>query len=91
MDAPAQPPAAPPERPITARVTVGGTEAAAPRELAAVLGRTAEALALEYAAGALKLPTTTIGESQFADWALFDGPSGLATQADQHLVDGFGR
>ncbi|MFE2721495.1 hypothetical protein [Kitasatospora sp. NPDC059327] len=53
-------------------MTVGGTGAAALREPAAVLGRPAEALALEYAAGALKLPTTTIGESRFADWALFE-------------------
>jgi hypothetical protein len=62
-------------------VTVSGTEAALIRELAAVLGRTPEALALKYAAGALKLPATTIGDSEFADWALFDGPADLAARA----------
>ncbi|MFD9597152.1 hypothetical protein ACFWA9_30970 [Kitasatospora sp. NPDC059973] len=61
------------------------------RELAGVLGRPAEALALEYAAGTLKLPTTTIGESAFADWALFDGPPDLAAHADDYLAKGFGR
>jgi hypothetical protein len=76
-------PAPPPEdqRPITTSVTVSGTEAALIRELAAVLGRTPEALALKYAAGALKLPATTIGDSEFADWALFDGPADLAARA----------
>ncbi|MFI5530081.1 hypothetical protein ACIA8O_16205 [Kitasatospora sp. NPDC051853] len=77
-------------RPITAQVTVTGPEAAALRELAAVLGRPAEALALEYVAGALKLPATSIGESEFADWALFDGPEDLAATADHHLAEGFG-
>ncbi len=91
MDAHAQPPAVPPERPITAQVTVGGLEAAVLRELAAVLGRPAEALALEYAAGTLKLPTTTIGESEFADWTLFDGPPDLAAHANEYLAEGFGR
>ncbi|MFE2728754.1 hypothetical protein [Kitasatospora sp. NPDC059327] len=91
MDGQAQPPATPQERPITAQVTVSGLEAAVLRELAAVLGRPAEALALEYAAGTLKLPTTTIGESEFADWALFDGPPDLAAHTDEYLAEGFGR
>ncbi|MBV6700121.1 hypothetical protein [Kitasatospora aureofaciens] len=73
-------PARPPhvEQPIVASVTVSGTDAAFLRELAAVLGRTPQALALEYATGALKLPADAIGESEFADWALFDGPHDLA-------------
>ncbi|GAB2734229.1 hypothetical protein [Kitasatospora kifunensis] len=77
--------------PITAQVTVAGPEAAVLRELAAALGRPAEALALDYAAGTLKLPTTTIGESAFADWTLFDGPPDLAAHADDYLAGGFGR
>ncbi|MEV7026620.1 hypothetical protein [Kitasatospora sp. NPDC093558] len=68
------------EQPIVASVTVSGTDAALLRELAAVLGRTPEALALEYAAGTLKLPADVIGEGEFADWALFDGPHDLAVQ-----------
>ncbi len=79
------------QRPITAQVLVSGLEAAALRELAAVLGRPAETLALEYAAGTLKLPSTSIGESEFADWAIFDGPEDLAAHADRDLAEGFGR
>ncbi|MFI9332655.1 hypothetical protein ACIGZJ_34620 [Kitasatospora sp. NPDC052868] len=86
----AEPPR-PQVRPITAQVTVTGLEAAVLCELAGVLGRSPEALALEYAAGTLKLPTSSIGESEFADWALFDGPPDLATHADEHLAEGFGR
>ncbi|MGW2398126.1 hypothetical protein ACWCYY_16420 [Kitasatospora sp. NPDC001664] len=78
-------------RPITAQVTVTGPDAAVLRELAAVLGRPAEVLALEYTTGTVKLPTTTIGESEFADWALFDGPEDLASTVDQQLAEGFGR
>ncbi|MGW6915350.1 hypothetical protein ACWGB8_16265 [Kitasatospora sp. NPDC054939] len=84
-------PVQPDARPITAQVTVAGREAAMLRELAHVLGRPAEALALEYAVGSLKLPTTAIGGSEFADWALFDGPPDLASRADEHLAEGFGR
>ncbi|MFB7619880.1 hypothetical protein [Kitasatospora sp. NPDC056181] len=78
------------EQPIVASVTVSGTDAALLRELAAVLGRTPEALALEYAAGTLKLPAGTVGDSEFADWALFDGPHDLAERAGQDLAHGFG-
>ncbi|GAA2721914.1 MULTISPECIES: hypothetical protein [Streptomyces] len=46
------------------------------RDLAAVLGRTPEALAIEWAAGSLVIPTATIGETLGEDgWGLFDGPS----------------
>ncbi|MGW4646962.1 hypothetical protein [Kitasatospora sp. NPDC004289] len=91
MDGQGQSAEEPPPRPITAAVTVTGPEAAALRELAAVLGRSAEALALEYTVGTLKLPATSIGESEFADWALFDGPEDLASSVDRDLAEGFGR
>ena len=86
----AEPP--PPDRPITASVTVSGTDAAVLRDLAEVLVRTPEALALEYVAGLLKIPAEAIGaDPEFAEWGLFDGPSDLAESADEHLRQGFGR
>lgn len=81
-------PAQPPEQaPVTASVTVAGEEAALLRDLAAVLGRTPEDLAIAHAAGALLIPRTTIGESEFADWALFDGPPDLSAEVspDPHV------
>ncbi|MFE4512730.1 hypothetical protein ACFRMQ_00840 [Kitasatospora sp. NPDC056783] len=71
----------PPERPITASVTVSGSEAQILRDLAAVLGRTPEELAIEHAAGVLPIPSEPI-----VDWALFDGPSDLAADADDWLL-----
>ncbi|MFJ2191619.1 hypothetical protein ACIOJE_27420 [Kitasatospora sp. NPDC087861] len=72
-----------PEQPsITASVTVSGAEAQILRDLAAVLGRTPEDLAIEHAAGLLPIPAEPL-----ADWSLFDGPSDLAAGADQWMHD----
>ncbi|MEV4739515.1 hypothetical protein [Streptomyces sp. NPDC049555] len=69
-------PPTPSEPDITANVTVTGSRAALLRDLAAVLGRTPESLAIEWAAGSLVIPTATIGETLGEDgWGLFDGPS----------------
>ncbi|MEV8328055.1 hypothetical protein [Kitasatospora sp. NPDC056731] len=65
-----EPPAQPP---ITASVTVSGVEAQILRDLAAVLGRTPEELAIEHAAGVLPIPAEPL-----VGWALFDGPPDLA-------------
>ena len=71
---------------ITASVTVTGSRAALLRDLTAVLGRTPEALAIEWAAGTLKLPTTAVGETLPPDdWGLFDGPPDLAARTDELL------
>ncbi|KJY35960.1 hypothetical protein VR45_12750 [Streptomyces sp. NRRL S-495] len=45
------------------------------RDLAAVLGRTPEELAIEHAAGVLPIPSEPP-----ADWGLFDGPPDLAAR-----------
>ncbi|MEV8328063.1 hypothetical protein [Kitasatospora sp. NPDC056731] len=78
-----EPPAQPP---ITASVTVSGVEAQILRDLAAVLGRTPEELAIEHAAGLLPIPTKPL-----VDWALFDGPPDLAASADEWMHEGTGR
>ncbi|GHJ35216.1 hypothetical protein [Streptomyces sp. TS71-3] len=89
-DQPADVPHGPEE--ITAKVTVTGSEAALLRDLAAVLGRTPESLAIEWAAGALRLPSGTIGDDpRTPDWDLFDGPADLATRTDEHLNEAFNR
>ncbi|MHB6912777.1 hypothetical protein [Streptomyces sp. DB-54] len=83
-----QPADVPPEvgSEITASVTVTGSTAALLRELAGVLGRTPEALAIEWAAGSLHLPSTPVGEAVPPDsWALFDGPPDLSARTDDLL------
>lgn len=82
----------PAEHEITANVTVTGPRAALIRDLAAVLGRTPEALAIGWAAGSLVLPETPVGEVVSADeWGLFNGPTDLAARTDEYLRAGFGR
>lgn len=67
---------------ITARVTVSGSQATLLRDLSAVLGRTPESLAIEWAAGALPIPSEPIGEDpEVPDWGLFDGPSRPGTHS----------
>ncbi|MEJ8654726.1 hypothetical protein WKI65_43510 [Streptomyces sp. MS1.AVA.3] len=79
------------EQEIRASVTVSGTRAALLRDLASVLGRTPESLAVEWAAGSLVIPTAPIGESFGPeDWGLFDGPEDLAGRADEYLREGLG-
>ncbi|BFV54963.1 hypothetical protein KCMC57_up00670 [Kitasatospora sp. CMC57] len=73
---------------ITASVTMSGVEAQILRDLAAVLGRTPEELAIEHAAGLLPIPTEPLPP---VDWALFDGPPDLATRADEWMHEGTGR
>jgi hypothetical protein len=81
----------PPYDEITARVTVTGSQAALLRDLSAVLGRTPESLAVEWAAGALIIPSEPTGEdTRVPDWGLFDGPSELSAHVDEHLVARFG-
>ncbi|MER6366746.1 hypothetical protein [Kitasatospora sp. NPDC001527] len=82
-------PAPDPARPqpsITASVTVSGVEAQILRDLAAVLGRSPEELAIEHAAGVLPIPAEPL-----ADWGLFDGPPDLAAGAGDWLHEGTGR
>ncbi|MFC0601191.1 hypothetical protein [Streptomyces palmae] len=80
----------PEESAITAQVTVTGGHAVLIRDLAAVLGRTPEALAVEWAAGALTVPAGTVGDSlRPGDWGLFDGAEDLAQRTDEYLSEGF--
>lgn len=81
--------AVPPDepRPIRAHVTVSGTIAGILRDLAALEGRTPEALAIEWAAGKLVIPEGTVGDA-FPDWGLFDGPPDLASRAHDYLRGG---
>ncbi|MEV6673956.1 hypothetical protein [Streptomyces sp. NPDC051162] len=82
----------PAEQEITVGVTVTGTRAALLRDLAAVLGRTPEALAIEWAAGTLVIPSAPIGESFGEDyWGFFDGPTDLAARTDEYLREGLGQ
>ncbi|MBA4863262.1 hypothetical protein H1V43_18105 [Streptomyces sp. PSKA54] len=75
---------------ITASVTVAGSQATLLRDLAAVLGRTPESLAIEWAAGALPLPSESTGEDpRVPEWGLFDGPPDLSVRADEHVREGF--
>ncbi|MBO1415897.1 hypothetical protein [Streptomyces sp. FH025] len=69
-------------------VTVSGLKAQILRDLAAVLGRTPEELAIEHAAGIRPIPTEPL---PLVDWALFDGPPDLAAGADDWLREGTGR
>ncbi|WP_431043972.1 hypothetical protein ACQUSR_20150 [Streptomyces sp. P1-3] len=90
-DQPEQAPASP-EQQITASVTVTGAQAAILRDLAAVLGRTPESLALEWAAGALVIPSTPLGEDpDVPEWGLFDGPADLSARTDEYLGERFSR
>ncbi|MEV7783180.1 hypothetical protein [Kitasatospora sp. NPDC088351] len=87
MSPQSEPAPEPPAQPsITASITVSGVEAQILRDLAAVLGRTQEELAIEHAAGVLPIPAEPL-----ADWALFDGPPDLAARADEWLHEGTGR
>ncbi|WP_157531929.1 MULTISPECIES: hypothetical protein [unclassified Kitasatospora] len=52
------------------------------RDLASVLGRTPEELAIEHAAVILPIPTEPV-----AGWSVFDGPPNLAAGADQPGTD----
>ncbi|MEV0635302.1 hypothetical protein AB0I77_10120 [Streptomyces sp. NPDC050619] len=81
--------APPPEepQPIQARVTVSGTTAGILRDLAALDGRTPEALAIEWAAGKLVIPEGTVGDV-VDDWGLFDGPPDLASRVHEYLRGG---
>ncbi|MFC5723402.1 hypothetical protein ACFP1Z_24880 [Streptomyces gamaensis] len=65
-----------------------GDVATALRELAAVEGRTPEELALQYAAGALTIPTEPIDAR---DWGIFDGPPDLSARAGEYLREEIGR
>ncbi|MGP3968766.1 hypothetical protein [Streptomyces sp. 6N223] len=83
-----QPTAPSPEHgpPITASVTVTGAVADIIRDLAAVEGRTPEALALEWAAGTLVIPPEPcdVEALAFDD----DGPSDLSSRDEEYLRDG---
>ncbi|MFD0308073.1 hypothetical protein [Streptomyces sp. NPDC127119] len=81
--------ALPPEepQPIRAGVTVSGAMAGILRDLAALDGRTPEALAIEWAAGKLVIPEGTVGDA-VDDWALFDGPPDLASRVHEYLRGG---
>lgn len=77
----------PPDQEITANVTVTGERAALLRDLAAVLGRTPEALAIEWAAGSLVLPWCPVGEDpRVPEWGMFDGPSDLSAWQQDPVV-----
>ncbi|MER0476840.1 hypothetical protein ABR737_00465 [Streptomyces sp. Edi2] len=90
-DQPAETPPEP-DTEITASVTVTGSQAALLRDLAAVLGRTPEALAIEWAAGALRIPPASVGETVPPDdWGLFDGPADLSAHAHELLREELGR
>lgn len=81
----------PPQDEITARVTVTGSQAALLRDLSAVLGRTPESLTIEWAAGALPIPSEPTSEDpRVPDWGLFDGPSELSARVDEYLGARFG-
>ncbi|MFJ5676334.1 hypothetical protein [Streptomyces sp. NPDC093097] len=89
-----QPADSPPESEseITASVTVTGSRAALLRDLASILGRTPEALAIEWAAGALRLPSAPVGETVPPDaWGLFDGPADLSSRTDELLREDLDR
>jgi hypothetical protein len=75
---PAEPPA---DRPITASEPVSGEIASILRDMSAILGRTPEELAIDYAAGVLKIPT----EPYTGEWGFFDGPPDLASNTEQYL------
>ncbi|MET8948759.1 hypothetical protein ABZX30_35900 [Streptomyces sp. NPDC004542] len=74
-------------RPIQAHVTVSGTVAGILRDLAALEGRTPEALAIEWAAGKLVIPEGSAGDA-IDDWGLFDGPPDLASRVHDYLRGG---
>jgi hypothetical protein len=87
MDQPATPS---PEHgpPITASVTVTGAVADIIRDLAAVEGRSPEALALEWAAGTLVIPPTEPFDVE--KWAFDDGgPADLSSRDEEYLGEGF--
>ncbi|MEU5597861.1 hypothetical protein [Streptomyces sp. NPDC020298] len=73
--------------PIQAHVTVSGAMAGVLRDLAALDGRTPEALAIEWAAGKLVIPEGTVGDA-VEEWGLFDGPPDLASRVHEYLRGG---
>ncbi|MEN8651139.1 hypothetical protein ABCR94_10960 [Streptomyces sp. 21So2-11] len=88
-DQPAEPPQ---DEQISANVTVSGSRASLLRDLAAVLGRTPEALIGEWATGSLTIPSEPIGDDpRVPEWGLFDGAADLAARTDEHLREGFGQ
>jgi hypothetical protein len=74
-------------QPIQAHVTVSGAMAGILRDLAALDGRSPEALAIEWAAGKLVIPEGTVGDA-VDDWGLFDGPPDLASRVHEYLRGG---
>jgi hypothetical protein len=90
-----QPPALPSEEgepSITVHVTATGQAADYLRELAAVLGRTPESLAILWAAGKVTVPDTPLGiDPDVPEWPeLFEGPADLSERAHDYLR-GMGR
>ncbi|MGW1838523.1 hypothetical protein [Streptomyces sp. BBFR2] len=80
------------DREIIAGAAVTSSRAALLRDLAAVLGRTPEALAAEWAAGTLPVPTTPVGDQvPPARWGLFDGPADLSARTGEYLREDFAR
>ncbi|MFL4497010.1 hypothetical protein ACJ6WD_38075 [Streptomyces sp. VTCC 41912] len=79
----------PPEegRSITAHVTATGQTADYIRELAALTGRTPEAVAVQWAAGQVAVPGTSLADDpDVPDWpALFDGPADLSERVHEYL------
>ncbi|MEU8653802.1 hypothetical protein [Streptomyces sp. NPDC048737] len=84
-DSQALPPQGP--EPIQAHVTVSGAMAGVLRDLAALDGRTPEALAIEWAAGKLVIPEGTVGDA-VEEWGIFDGPPDLASRVHEYLRGG---
>ncbi|MFF4802754.1 hypothetical protein ACFY1U_30810 [Streptomyces sp. NPDC001351] len=74
-------------QPVQAHVTVSAAMAGILRDLAALDGRTPEALAIESAAGKLVIPEGTVGDV-VDDWGLFDGPRDLASRVHEYLRGG---